>query len=110
MAYKATQSTPATPVAALLTNEQSARKFANAVAETLDADEIAVGLVDAGRGRWRVTVYFGAPPDRRTLRELAVAAAGPQAGTALRPPWLTPLKWHSSEPTPSRPAPMTRNA
>jgi ribosomal protein L11 methyltransferase len=84
MACKATKSTPATPVAALLTDEQSARKFANAVAETLDADEIAVGLVDVGRGRWQVTVYFGAPPDLRMLRELAVAAARPQAGTALR--------------------------
>jgi ribosomal protein L11 methyltransferase len=40
--------------------------------------------VDAGRGHWEVTVYFSAPPDRRKLRELAVAAAGPRAGSALR--------------------------
>ncbi len=84
MSYKQTDSIPATPVAVLLTDEQSARKFANIVAESLDADEIAVGLVDVGHGRWQVTVYFRAPPDRRKLRELAVAAARPQAGSALR--------------------------
>jgi len=84
MAYKPAKSPSTTPVAALLTDEQSARRFANVATESLDADEIAVSLVDAGRGHWQVTVYFCAPPDRQKLRELAVAAAGPQAGRALR--------------------------
>jgi ribosomal protein L11 methyltransferase len=84
MTYKLIKGTSATPVAVLLTDEQSARKFADIVAESLGADEIAVGLVDVGRGHWQVTVYFRAPPDWQTLRELAVVAAGPRAGRALR--------------------------
>jgi ribosomal protein L11 methyltransferase len=92
MTYKPAKRTSA-PVAALLTDEQAARRFANVVAGSLDADEIAVSLVDAGRGNWQVMVYFCAAPDRRKLRELAVAAAGPQVGRALRFTRVTAKDW-----------------
>ena len=52
-----------TVVGVLETDEQSARRVADLAAETLPADEIAVALVDIGAGRWRVAMYFRAPPD-----------------------------------------------
>jgi len=72
-----------TPVALLITDEDSASRIAALVAETYDGDEIAVALVDAGRGRWRVAIHFRREPDRKALRALAAAAAG-SAAKALR--------------------------
>ena len=48
------------------------------------ASEVAVALVDGGAGRWRVAVHFRAAPDQNAVRALAAAAAGPEAGKALR--------------------------
>ena len=73
----------ATPVARLITDEDSARRLAALAAETYDGDEVAVALVDAGGGRWRVAIYFRSQPDRKALRALAAAAAGSSAAKAL---------------------------
>jgi ribosomal protein L11 methyltransferase len=74
----------ATPVALLTTAEQAARRVAALVAETHGGDEVAVALVDCGRGQWRVAIHFPAPPDRKTLRALIATAPGRAAAKALR--------------------------
>jgi ribosomal protein L11 methyltransferase len=89
MAYK----TNAVSVATLTTDEQSARRFADAVAETLPAVATAVSLVDVGRGRWRVEIHCRDAPDQDALRALARAAAGPAAGRVLRFARLAPRNW-----------------
>src|ERR1700733_10966531 len=73
-----------TAIALLETDEQSAHRVANLVAESLPADEIAVTLVDIGAGRWRVAMHFRVPPDEKIIRALAAAAAGDAAAKALR--------------------------
>src|SRR4029077_17038926 len=73
-----------TTVGLLETDEQSARRIADLVAETLPADDIAISLVDNGAGRWRVAMYFRAAPDERILRALTAAAAGNTAAKTLR--------------------------
>src|SRR5258708_18371251 len=73
-----------TIVGLLETEEQSARRVADLVAESLPADETAVSRVDIGAGRWRVTIYFRAAPDEKVIRALAAAAAGDAAADALR--------------------------
>ena len=73
-----------TPVARFETDEKTARRFADLVIESFDADDVAVALVDAGGGHWRVETYFHATPDENALRELAAIAAGPAAADALR--------------------------
>jgi ribosomal protein L11 methyltransferase len=73
-----------TVVGLLETDEQSARRIADLVAESLPADEIAVGLVDIGAGRWRVAMYFRVSPDEKTIRALTASAAGDAAAKALR--------------------------
>ncbi len=75
---------PATPVARLETDEQSARRIADLFAESYGANEVAVALVDSGLGRWRVAIHFRAMPDDNAVRALAAAAAGPDAAKALR--------------------------
>jgi ribosomal protein L11 methyltransferase len=73
-----------TAIALLETDEQSAHRVADLVAESLPADEIAVALVDIGAGRWRVAMHFRAAPDEKIIRALTAAAAGNAAADALR--------------------------
>jgi ribosomal protein L11 methyltransferase len=80
-------------LATLVTDEQSARRVADLFAESFAADEIAVSLVDTGQGNWRVTVHFAAPSDEAAMRELAVVAAGPEAGKALRFEMIAAKDW-----------------
>ena len=72
-----------TPVATLITDEQSARRIAAIVSETYDGDEVAVALADAGGGQWRVAIHFRRPPDENSLRALTESAAGAAAAKAL---------------------------
>ena len=79
-----------TQAAVLETDEQSARRIGDLLAESFAPDEIAVSLVDTGQGaptecgRWRVTIFFRGDPDEAALRELTVIAAGSDAAKALR--------------------------
>jgi len=73
-----------TAIALLETDEQSAYRIADLVAESLPADDIAVALVDIGAGRWRVAMHFRAAPDEKIICALVVAAAGDAAAEALR--------------------------
>jgi ribosomal protein L11 methyltransferase len=73
-----------TAIALLETDEQSALRLADLVAETLPAEDIAAALVDIGAGRWRVEIHFRAAPDEKTIRALTASAAGDAAAEALR--------------------------
>ncbi len=78
------QQLSATWLAILETGEQAARKLADLLAESHDANDVAVTLVDAGAGRWHVAIHFRAAPDEQAVRGLAAAVAGAAAGRALR--------------------------
>jgi ribosomal protein L11 methyltransferase len=71
-------------MALLETDERSAHRIADLVAESLPADEIAVALVDIGANRWRVSIRFRTAPDEKAIRALTAAAAGDAAAEALR--------------------------
>jgi ribosomal protein L11 methyltransferase len=73
-----------TVVGLLETDEQSARRVVDLVAESMPADDIAVSRVDIGAGRWRVATHFRIPPDEKLIRTLTAAAAGNAAAKALR--------------------------
>ena len=73
-----------TVVGLLETDEQSARRVVDLVAESLPAEDIAVSRVDIGAGRWRVAMHFRAAPDEKIIRALTAAAAGKAAAKALR--------------------------
>src|ERR1700691_5206666 len=75
---------PPTPVAMLITDEQSARRVAAVVSETYEGEDVAVALVAAGAGRWRVAIHLRDRPDENALRALTASAAGAAAAKALR--------------------------
>jgi ribosomal protein L11 methyltransferase len=81
MNFERTKTAPSVR-AALTSDEQSARKVADLVAESL-ADEVAVSLTEVAPGRWQVTIYCRETHDEKSLRALAAVAAGPEAGRAL---------------------------
>ena len=76
MSYRSQSSAAATTIATLTTDEQSARRVADLVADEFFADDGAISLVDAGRGQWRVTFYFRHETDERRVRALLRRAAG----------------------------------
>ncbi|HEV3161824.1 MAG TPA: 50S ribosomal protein L11 methyltransferase [Xanthobacteraceae bacterium] len=84
MNYPALPHAAATRIGTLTADEQSARRVADRFAEAFFADEVAVSLVDAGHGRWRVTFYFRSNVNAAAVRALAISAAGAAAGKALR--------------------------
>jgi ribosomal protein L11 methyltransferase len=71
-----------TVTATLIADEHAARRLADSSADAFDG--VVVCLVDAGQGQWRVTFYFRSAIDERTVRDLAIAVAGREAGKALR--------------------------
>jgi ribosomal protein L11 methyltransferase len=79
-----------TRAAVVETDELSAHRVGDLLAESFAPDEIAVSLVDSGqsapteRSRWRVSIFFRDDPDEAALRELTAVAAGPDVAKALR--------------------------
>jgi ribosomal protein L11 methyltransferase len=73
----------ATLVARLKTGEQAAHRIAGLVADRFAAEDVAVSLSDAGRGRWQVAIYFRAAPDEEAVRGAVAAAAGRNAAASV---------------------------
>ena len=65
MSYQSHPPAAATTIATLTTDEQSALRVADLVADEFFADDGAISLVDAGQGQWRVTFYFRHETDER---------------------------------------------
>ncbi len=72
-----------TSVARLETAEQTARRLGDLIAERFAAEDVAVGLFDAGGGRWQVAIHFRAAPDREAVRAVVASAIGRKAAQAL---------------------------
>src|ERR1044072_8951199 len=59
-----------TTVARLVCDEGTAKRVANLLSESLEADEAAIAAFEAPGAQWAVEVHFGAPPDQPALRQL----------------------------------------
>ena len=57
-------------------DQPTARKLANALAETLDPDDTVCSAFEDDSGRWHVAVHFRAAPDEAAVRALVALAAG----------------------------------
>lgn len=79
--------------AVLETSELSVRRIGDLFAETFTAGDVAVSFGDTGRGRWRLRLHFQSVPNRKAVRALAAAAAGPAAARALRFERLKAKDW-----------------
>lgn len=65
-------------------NERTANRMVDLLSETVDDSDVAVAAFERPDGRWDVTMYFAAPPDRNAIRDLIALTAGEDiAGTAV---------------------------
>jgi ribosomal protein L11 methyltransferase len=72
-----------TTVARLACDEQTARRLAAFLGESLDAEDTACAAFESDDGQWHVAIHFRMPPDEAALRDLVRLAAGETAASAL---------------------------
>jgi ribosomal protein L11 methyltransferase len=72
-----------TVVARLACDSATARRLADALAETFDTDDTAVAAFERPDGGWSFEACFGAPPDEAALRALVGTIAGDGAAQRL---------------------------
>jgi ribosomal protein L11 methyltransferase len=72
-----------TTVASLACDEQTARRLAAFLGETLDAENTACAAFEDGAGGWHVAIHFCQTPDEASLRSLVEVAAGEVASRSL---------------------------
>jgi ribosomal protein L11 methyltransferase len=65
-------------------DEQSARRVADLLTESLDEGEAAVAAFEGPTERWDITVHFTDAPDQPRIRELIRLAAGDDATKSVR--------------------------
>lgn len=72
-----------TTVARLSCDEQTARRLAAFLGESLDAENTACAAFEDENGRWQVAIHFLHPPDEASLRDLVAVTAGDAASQSL---------------------------
>ncbi len=82
-----------TVVARLDCDGATARRLADALAETFDAGDAAVAAFERPDGGWSFEAHFGAPPDETALRALVGTIAGEAAAQRLVLETLAARDW-----------------
>jgi ribosomal protein L11 methyltransferase len=72
-----------TTVARLVCDEQTARRLAAYLGESLDGEDAACAAFEDSAGAWQVAIHFRQPPDEASLRSLVAVAAGDVASRSL---------------------------
>ncbi len=80
-------------VARLTTDQATARRIVDLVAESFDAFETAAGMSQDGDERWAVAIHFRDPPNEIAVRALVGLAAGADAANALAFEATAPQDW-----------------
>ena len=81
----------ATVVARLSSDAATAQNIADALADSLAADEFAASAFEDASGRWSLAIYFREPPDAAAVRALIASLA--RGGQALCFETLAPADW-----------------
>src|SRR5262249_50208280 len=82
----------ATVVARLSSDASTAQNIADALAESLEAEQFAASAFEEAPGRWSLAIHFRQPPDEAAVRALIASAAG-AAAHALVFETLAPTDW-----------------
>jgi ribosomal protein L11 methyltransferase len=82
-----------TTAARLLCDQQTARRVADYLGESLDPDDTACAAFEGDGGQWQVAIHFRGPPDEASLRALVRLAAGDAAADALTLEQVTTKDW-----------------
>ena len=72
-----------TTVARLACDEQTARRLAAYLGESLDGEDTACAAFEDSAGGWQVAIHFRQPPEEASLRGLVAIAAGETASRLL---------------------------
>src|SRR6516165_4003229 len=83
----------ATVVARLSSDASTAQKIADALAESLEAEQFAASAFEETPGRWSLAIHFRQRPDEAAVRALIASAAGSAAAHALVFETLAPTDW-----------------
>ena len=76
-------SSPSSVVARLFTDEVSARRILDSVADSFDALQVVAAAHVDGPARWAVAIHFREQPNETAVRALVARAAGAEAADGL---------------------------
>jgi ribosomal protein L11 methyltransferase len=74
-------------------DEQTARRVADLLTESLFEGEAAIAAFEGPSGRWDITVHFAQAPDENAIRELVTVAAGSEVARSISFDTLAPKDW-----------------
>jgi ribosomal protein L11 methyltransferase len=83
----------ATFVARLIADEQTSRRIANLLSESLDPSETACAAYEQPDGRWQVDVHFRTRPDETSLRDIVTLAGSEELARAVTVERVAPRNW-----------------
>src|SRR5882724_13119982 len=83
----------ATAVARLSSDASTAQKIADALAESLEAEQFATSAFEEAPGRWSLAIHFRQLPNEAAVRALIASAGGSAAAHALVFETLAPTDW-----------------
>jgi ribosomal protein L11 methyltransferase len=84
---------PASFVARLIADEQTSRRIADLLSESLDPEESACSAFEQPDGRWQVDVHFRKPPDEPSLRAIIALAGGDKLAGTMSVQRVAPRNW-----------------
>lgn len=87
------KSDPATYAARLRTDQASARRIADALAESLDPTETACSAFEQSGGEWQVDIYFIRRPTPAELRAIMAQADAAAGDVTVQVQKVTPRDW-----------------
>ena len=80
-------------VARLIADEQTSRRIADLLSESLDPSETACAAFEQSDGRWQVDAHFRNQPDETSLREIVTLAVGEELARAMTVELVAPRNW-----------------
>ena len=84
---------PASFVARLIADEQTSRRIADLLSESLDPEECACAAFEQPDGRWQVDVHFRDKPDEPSLRAIIALAGGDKLAKSMSVQRVAPRNW-----------------
>ncbi len=100
--------TPATTVASLTLDQNTAQRVADLLGETFADGDAAVAVFEAGAGIWTVEAHFETSPDPAAVRALVALAAGEEAARELAFSTVAAKDWVAASLAGLKPVPAGR--
>ena len=80
-------------VARLIADEQTSRRIADLLSESLDPEETACSAFEQPDGRWQVDVHYRSRPNEANLRAMIALAGGDKLANTMSVQRVAPRNW-----------------